>query len=56
MTYRWLGKKETILLAHGWESNSFRWKDLIVKLDTALDYNVIALDAPAHGRSSGESI
>lgn len=53
MTYRWLGKKDTILLAHGWESNSFRWKDLIVKL-TALDYNVIALDAPAHGRSSGK--
>lgn len=53
MTYRWLGKKGTILLAHGWESNSFRWKDLIIKL-TALDYNVIALDAPAHGRSSGK--
>ena len=53
MTYRWLGKKETILLAHGWESNSFRWKDLIVKLK-AMDYNVIAFDAPAHGRSSGK--
>lgn len=53
MTYRWLGKKDTILLAHGWESNSFRWKDLIIKL-SALDYNIIALDAPAHGRSSGK--
>lgn len=53
MTYRWLGKKDTILLVHGWESNSFRWKDLIIKL-SALDYNVIALDAPAHGRSSGK--
>nr|WP_321237335.1 alpha/beta hydrolase [uncultured Psychroserpens sp.] len=53
MTYRWLGKKDTILLAHGWESNSFRWKSLIEKLK-ALDYNVIALDAPAHGRSSGK--
>lgn len=53
MTYRWLGKKDTILLVHGWESNSFRWKDLIIKL-TALDFNVIALDAPAHGRSSGK--
>jgi pimeloyl-ACP methyl ester carboxylesterase len=53
ITYRWLGKKETVLLAHGWESNSFRWKELIVKL-TALDYNVIALDAPAHGRSGGK--
>jgi pimeloyl-ACP methyl ester carboxylesterase len=53
MTYRWLGKKDTVLLAHGWESNSFRWKPLIEKLK-ASDYNVIALDAPAHGRSSGK--
>ena len=52
MTYRWLGKKETVLLAHGWESNSYRWKSLIQKLK-ALDYNIIALDAPAHGKSSG---
>jgi pimeloyl-ACP methyl ester carboxylesterase len=54
MTYRWLGKKDTVLLAHGWESNAVRWKDLIVKLK-ALDYNVIALDAPAHGLSTGRS-
>lgn len=52
-TYRWIGKKETILLAHGWESNAFRWKPLIEQLK-ALDYNVIALDAPAHGNSSGK--
>ncbi len=52
-TYRWLGKKETVLLAHGWESNSFRWKSLIHKLQ-ALDYNVVALDAPAHGYSNGK--
>jgi len=51
-TYRWLGSKETVLLAHGWESNSFRWKSLILKLK-ALDYNIVALDAPAHGYSSG---
>lgn len=54
MTYRWLGKKETVLLAHGWESNSYRWKPLIDQLKS-LDYNVVALDAPAHGRSSGKS-
>ena len=53
MTYRWIGKKDTILLAHGWESNAFRWKDLIIKLKTQ-DYNIIALDAPAHGRSGGK--
>ncbi|MEM5565230.1 alpha/beta hydrolase [Psychroserpens sp. AS72] len=52
MTYRWLGKKETVLLAHGWESNTVRWKDLITKLK-ALDYNVVSLDAPGHGKTSG---
>ncbi|WP_299339427.1 alpha/beta hydrolase [uncultured Psychroserpens sp.] len=52
-TYRWIGKKDTILLAHGWESNSVRWKPLIEELHT-LDYNVIALDAPAHGNSTGK--
>lgn len=52
-TYRWSGSKETILLAHGWESNTHRWKKLINILKD-LDYNVIALDAPAHGDSTGK--
>ncbi len=54
MTYRWLGKKSTILLAHGWESNSYRWKNLILELKRK-GHNIIALDAPAHGKS-GSSI
>ncbi|MGE5944806.1 MAG: alpha/beta fold hydrolase, partial [Flavobacteriales bacterium] len=52
MTYQWIGKKETILLVHGWESNTSRWKKLIEILKP-LDYNIIALDAPAHGNSGG---
>ena len=52
-TYHWKGEKETILLAHGWESNSFRWKDLIEQLKSK-NYNIIALDAPAHGASGGK--
>ncbi|WP_298495385.1 alpha/beta hydrolase [uncultured Algibacter sp.] len=52
-TYHWKGDKETILLAHGWESNSFRWKDLIEELKTQ-NFNIIALDAPAHGASGGK--
>ena len=52
-TYRWSGTKETILLAHGWESNAFRWKDLIEILKSE-DYNIIALDAPAHGDSGSK--
>jgi pimeloyl-ACP methyl ester carboxylesterase len=53
ITYRWPGKGKTILLVHGWESNSARWKNLILRLNK-LDYNIIALDAPAHGNSSGK--
>lgn len=51
-TYHWKGDNETILLVHGWESNTARWKDLITQLQ-ALNYNIIALDAPAHGNSGG---
>ena len=53
MTYQWEGENDTVLLAHGWESNSYRWKHLITFLKD-LNYNVIALDAPAHGNSSGQ--
>jgi len=53
MTYRWVGKKQTILLAHGWESNSARWKNLINHLNKK-DFNIIAIDAPAHGKSGGK--
>lgn len=52
-TYRWLGKNKTILLAHGWESNTSRWDYLLEDLK-AQDYNIISLDAPAHGKSSGK--
>ena len=52
-TYRWVGHKETILLVHGWESNSHRWKTLIEKLNQ-IGYTVVAFDAPAHGNSSGK--
>lgn len=51
-TYRWSGSNETVLLLHGWESNVFRWKILIEKLQED-NYNIIALDAPGHGNSSG---
>lgn len=52
-TYQWLGKKDSILLVHGWESNTQRWHKLIKKLQEQ-DYHIIALDAPAHGQSSGK--
>lgn len=52
-TYHWQGSKKTILLVHGWESNTHRWEKLIIELK-ALDYNIVALDAPAHGKTSGK--
>lgn len=52
MTYQWKGSKDTVLLVHGWESNTSRWKKLVEALKP-LDYNIITLDAPAHGHSGG---
>lgn len=51
-TYQWKGEKQTVLLAHGWESNTYRWKSLINTLHQD-GHHIIALDAPAHGQSSG---
>ncbi|MFK7813385.1 MAG: alpha/beta fold hydrolase [Maribacter sp.] len=53
-TYRWKGSGPTVLLMHGWESNSFRWRNIIPHLQKE-NYNIIALDAPAHGNSSGDT-
>lgn len=52
-SYHWPGKKDTVLLVHGWESNTFRWRNLINKLKDA-DFNIIAFDAPSHGHSTGK--
>ena len=52
-TYHWKGMNQTILLAHGWQSNSGRWKNLINVLKSN-EYNIVCIDAPAHGASSGK--
>ncbi len=54
MTYHWLGNKQTVLLAHGWESNAARWI-LFINAIHKLDYSIIALDAPAHGMSGSKN-
>ncbi|PKA97303.1 pimeloyl-ACP methyl ester carboxylesterase [Flavobacteriaceae bacterium MAR_2009_75] len=54
-TYQWHGAGETVLLIHGWESNSFRWRNLISFLQEA-NYNIVAFDAPGHGHSSGSNL
>jgi len=53
MTYVWKGIGKTVLLAHGWESNAFRWHKLVKTLQSH-NYNIVALDAPAHGDSGGQ--
>ena len=54
-TYKWGNGSKKVLLVHGWASHSFRWKNYIEHL-VKNDFTVYALDAPAHGLSSGKSI
>ncbi|MEM6803852.1 MAG: alpha/beta hydrolase [Bacteroidota bacterium] len=49
-TYEWEGNGKKILLAHGWDSNVARWRALLPVLQRE-NYSIIALDAPAHGKS-----
>ncbi len=50
--YHWKGSGKKVLLIHGWESNTHRWRNLIHSLKTK-DFDIHAIDAPAHGYSSG---
>ncbi len=52
-TYTWQGGDKTVLLVHGWESNSARWQWLIPYLK-AENYTIVSLDAPAHGASGSK--
>ncbi|MDM8350107.1 alpha/beta fold hydrolase [Pseudomonas sp. sp1636] len=49
---RW-GSGPTVLLMHGWEGRPTQFAELIKALVLA-GYGVVALDAPAHGRSPGQ--
>lgn len=51
--YSWKGNQESILLIHGWESNASRWKKLLPYLQKT-GKTILAIDAPAHGLSSGK--
>jgi pimeloyl-ACP methyl ester carboxylesterase len=52
-TYHWKGSGKTVILIHGWDSNTHRWKELIEDLQHE-DFNIIAFDGPAHGYSDGK--
>ncbi|MEH6407766.1 MAG: alpha/beta hydrolase [Leeuwenhoekiella sp.] len=54
-TYKWPAAGKTILLIHGWESHTHRWKVLAEKLHLE-GYNIVAFDAPGHGYSEGERL
>ena len=51
--YDWGGSGETTLLIHGWDSNSYRWYDMIDHLGRD-NHRFVALDAPYHGGSDGD--
>lgn len=52
-TYIWKGNEKIILLIHGWESNSSRWKKMLPYLMKS-GSTIIAIDGPAQGLSSGK--
>ena len=54
-TYHWKGHGPTVLLMHGWESNTHRWRNLIHKLSQN-GFSIYAFDAPGHGNSSGKRL
>ena len=51
-TYRWGNGHKKILLLHGWQSHTYRWKVYIENLSR--EYSVYAIDAPGHGLSGGK--
>ena len=53
--YRWGSGPKRILLLHGWQSHTYRWKKYIESLDLR-EYTVHAFDAPGHGLSAGRSL
>jgi pimeloyl-ACP methyl ester carboxylesterase len=50
--YKWGAGPTKILLLHGWQSHTYRWKNYIDTLDKNR-YTVYSIDAPGHGQSSG---
>ncbi len=52
-TYKWGAGTTKILLLHGWQSHTYRWKNYIDAIDKNL-YTIYALDAAGHGLSSGD--
>lgn len=50
--YRWGTGTRNILLLHGWQSHTYRWKNYVDQFPPD-KYSVYSIDAPGHGLSSG---
>ncbi|MCT8334063.1 alpha/beta hydrolase [Leptospira sp. 85282-16] len=50
--FHWKGEKETILLVHGWNGHTGNFARIVPAL-LEKGYNVIGIDLPGHGFSSG---
>lgn len=53
-TYRWGTGEKKVLLLHGWQSHTYRWKIYVEQLSK--NYTVYSLDAPGHGLSGGSKL
>ena len=51
--YRWGSGSKKILLVHGWQSHTYRWKAYVEQF-LKHDCTVFAFDAPGHGLSTGK--
>jgi len=51
--FSWGSGPQTILCLHGWQSQSYRWKRFVEVFDKE-KFTIIAVDAPAHGKSEGK--
>jgi pimeloyl-ACP methyl ester carboxylesterase len=51
--YEWGTGDSTIMLMHGWSGRATQWRSFIKPLNDS-GYKVVAIDGPAHGKSSGE--
>jgi pimeloyl-ACP methyl ester carboxylesterase len=50
--YRWGSGAKQILLLHGWQSHTYRWKAYVDAFSKD-EYTIFSIDAPGHGMSSG---
>jgi len=53
--YTWGKGTKKVLLAHGFNSNAARWR-LLTNLLLQADFQIIALDVPAHGNSAWKRV